>query len=281
MNIENIEIAVVGVTRNGSRRMLRQLEVLRKATRHFRRVHFLVVESDSDDHTVDLLRDYSARDPALRFISKGHLKDTLRKRTERIAYCRNVYLDEIRANPLYSSVAYVIVADLDGVCKDVTPEGLASCWSDGDDWGACTANQGDYYYDLWALRHPVWCPGDVWKEHAQLLPLFGEPEATNVALFSRMIHLPPHRKKVEVHSAFGGLGIYRKEALLSSRYVGLLESGEEICEHVTLHAGMREQGWKIFINPAMISARRTKHAGRKGFWRTQRRRLWSWLRGQR
>jgi hypothetical protein len=143
----------------------------------------------------------------------------------------------------------------------------------------CAANQGDYYYDVWALRHEAWCPGDAWRERDALVPLLGTTAADEVALFSRMVHIDAQRPMIEVQSAFGGLAIYRRPALLSARYVGLDANGAEVCEHVALHAQMRSQGARLFINPALINARRTKHAGRKKFFRTLRRKLWNALRG--
>ena len=38
-------------------------------------------------------------------------------------------------------------------------------------------------------------------------------------------------------------------------------------------------GSRYIIHPGLINAKKTKHAGRKKFWRTLRRRLWNGLRG--
>lgn len=274
-----LEVALVGVTRNGARFLPSSLECMRRATGMFGRVHGLLVESDSTDHTLSVLRDLAQHWPALRFRTEGSLRERLPQRTARIAHCRNVYLDELAHNPLYAGVSHVIVADLDRVCRDLDTEALASCWAATEPWDVCTANQGDYYYDIWALRHPLWCPGDAWQEQKALLPLLGKRAADEVALFSRMVHIDPKRSWIEVDSAFGGLAVYRREALLSGRYVGLDEAGREVCEHVTMHAQLRARGHRIFINPALINARRTQHAGRKKLWRTLRRRLWNALRG--
>ncbi|EHR70633.1 hypothetical protein BurJ1DRAFT_1769 [Burkholderiales bacterium JOSHI_001] len=274
-----VNLAIVGITRNGARSLARDLAVLRAATAGFGRVQAYLVESDSEDDTTAQLQAQAAHWPALRWASLGRLRDRMPLRTQRIAHCRNACLDELAANPLYASVTHVLVADLDGVCRDLTAAGLASCFTLPVAWDACFANQGDYYYDIWALRHPVWCPGDAWAEHAALLPLLGETEANNVALFSRMVHIPATAAPIEVHSAFGGLGLYRRKALLAARYQGLDDAGREVCEHVQLHAQLRAAGAHLYINPALISAQRTKHAGRKKFFRTLRRRLWNGLRG--
>jgi hypothetical protein len=52
---------------------------------------------------------------------------------------------------------------------------------------------------------------------------------------------------IPMESCFGGLGIYRMDALLSSMYVG----GD--CEHVPLHRGLKAAGYsRIFLNPSQI-----------------------------
>jgi hypothetical protein len=274
------EVAIVGIARNCARSIERDLTGLLRAASIFRRVHLLVVESDSDDRTPAMLADLSTRMPALRHLSLGRLREQLPQRTARIAHCRNACLDELAANPLYAGVTHVLVSDLDGVSRDLDSAALASCWrADAPAWDMCAANQRDYYYDIWALRHPVWCPRDAWAEQRALQPVLGKRAADEVALFSRMVHIDTARPMIEVESAFGGLAVYRRDALLGARYVGLDAAGAEVCEHVTLHAQMRADGARLFINPALINARRTKHAGRKKLWRTLRRRLWNAIRG--
>ena len=48
------------------------------------------------------------------FISLGELAQRYPMRTERIAACRNRYLDELQSNPRYVSADYVMVAALEG-----------------------------------------------------------------------------------------------------------------------------------------------------------------------
>ena len=75
-----------------------------------------------------------------------------------------------------------------------------------------------------------------------------------------MIKLPQDSDWIEVDSAFGGLAIYRREALLSGIYSGKNALGKPICEHVTLHEHIREKGFKIFINPKLINCKKTDHS---------------------
>jgi hypothetical protein len=272
------QAVVVGLARNCARSLERDLARLGEAARGFAGVRFLVVESDSTDDTVARLERLKATRDDVDFLALGTLRTSIPGRTPRIAHCRNAYVDRLRDDPRYADVDYVLVADLDGVCRDLTPAALASCWSLDVPWSMCAANQGDHYYDVWALRHPDWCPDDAWALHARLLPLVGVDEADNIAVFSRMVHLPAGAAPIEVESAFGGLAVYRRDALLAGRYVGENADGSPICEHVPFHAQLRAAGHRLFVHPGLVNARRTKHAGRKKLGRTLRRKAWRWIR---
>ena len=259
------EVAVVGLVRNAERSLRKDIARIQAATRMFRKVHFLLVESDSSDQTVVLLNRLTSEIQGFRFLTLGRLASTHPKRTERIAKCRNAYLDELRSNSVFENVEYVLVVDLDNINNLISGEAIKSAWELSVPWDVCTANQADYYYDIWALRHPDWCPSDCFAQVRRLAPLIGWEPAVELLVHSRMIHLDKGKAAIEVESAFGGFAIYKKVAILSGDYVGLDANGEEICEHVPFHAQLRANGHRIFINPAMVTAKRTDHAMRKTF----------------
>jgi hypothetical protein len=254
-------VVVVGCVRNGSKTVRRAVETLARATAGFASVHFLVIESDSTDSTLAELASLRQQSERFEFIALGTLAERIPGRTERIAHCRNRYLEELQTNARYASVDYVIVADLDDVNNDLRREAVETCWSTSHPWDVVTANQSDAYYDIWALRHPDWCPVDCHDQYSRLRGIFGHPRALAIAIHSRMARLSPKAEWVEVDSAFGGLAIYRREALLAGTYSGV-EDGHSVCEHVPLHAQLRTKGWRIFINPALINAHRTDHSAR-------------------
>ena len=160
----------------------------------------------------------------------------------------------------YEDVDFVVVADLDGVNSRLTSDVVASCWS-RTNWDVCTANQNGPYYDVWALRHPLWSPNDCWV-HAEFLMSCGVSRFRSIssAVYSRMIRLLPNSEWIEVESSFGGLAIYRKIVLNDVSYNGINHIGEECCEHVSLHAQIREKGGRIFINPGMLNSDVVGHA---------------------
>jgi hypothetical protein len=214
----------------------------------------MVIESDSDDDTVAVLEGLMRERPGFAFRSLGRLAQRHPKRTDRIARCRNAgleWLEALRASG--AAVSHFVMADLDGVADGITPEAIASCWQ-RDDWDACTANQAGRYYDLWTLRHPAWCPGDCWHE-VDFLTEHGVPRdrAKMAAVYERMVTIAPTHEWIEVDSAFGGLAIYRAEAIAGLRYEGLAPDGREVSDHVALHAALRTRGGRIFINPQLIN----------------------------
>jgi len=250
---------VVGLARNCGRHLAGEVRRLSASLEHFPEVHWLVIESDSDDDTGAVLESLAARNERFRYIRLGALRKRLPKRTERIAFCRNRYLEEIRANPLYRQIEFVLVADLDGMNSLLTSEAVQSCWKHVD-WDVCTANQRGPYYDVYALRHPSWSPDD-WRAQYLLLLSRGvqAARAYTASIYARMRRIAEDSEWMEVDSAFGGLAIYRKEAMSSGEYVGVAPDGSEQCEHVAFHARLRSEGRRIFINPALINAGYTGH----------------------
>jgi hypothetical protein len=246
-------ILVVGVARNCAQHIIEDILNLKQSLLTFKKIQWLIIESDSDDNTVDILATLTSEIPSFHFISCGILQNKYPLRTERIAFCRNIYLKEIQENCLYQDVDLIMVADLDGVNSLITTEAISSCFK-RNDWDVCTANQKTRYYDIWALRHASWCPNDCWRQR-NFFKKYGliNDEAEFAAVYSKMIYIPKSSTWIEVESSFGGLAIYKKHTLVNAKYIGLRNDGSEICEHVPLHRQLKTQGFKIFINPALIN----------------------------
>lgn len=258
--LEQSCVTIVGVVRNGARQLPRSIERLRAAFGRAQTLRFIVVESDSTDETPAVLDAFSRRIAGFRAIHLGALTDAFPLRTDRIAHCRNAYLDELASDRAASSNGYVVVADLDGVNDALTCEAVETCFSSSTPWDVCTANQKDYYYDVWALRHASWSPDDCWARYCSLVELVGPAQALELAVHARMVHLDARRPMIEVASAFGGLAIYRSTVLKGRVYGTLADDGSKVCEHVTMHESLCADGFRIFINPALVNARATSHS---------------------
>lgn len=252
------KIVIAGLARNLENQIIKTCEVLRSAFSMFQEIHWIVIESDSTDATVEKLEDLSCRFDNFKFKSLGSLSQTLNMRTERIAFCRNEYIKILNDNPVYQDCQYVVVADLDGVNDDLTKEAVASCWNN-DGWAACAANQAGPYYDIWALKCEDWNSSDCWSQYQFLRKFLKDDWALLISVVGKMICIDRNNGFIEVDSAFGGLVIYEKKYIVGQKYVGITSNKQEVCEHLNFNAHIRKNGGKIFINPGMINSGLNEH----------------------
>lgn len=257
--LSSSNILVVGLVRDCASSIEKDIQKIDLAFAKAASTNWLIIESDSKDNTLDKLKKICSH-PNKDFISMGNLQLKYSKRTERIALCRNKYLDEIKTHPKYGNIDYIVVADLDGINSMLTPEAVKTCWHLDEEWDACFANQTEAYYDIWALRHKVWSPNDCWEQYKFLISNGkSNYEALNSAVYSRMLKINKNSKPIQVDSAFGGLGIYRKNIFTQSSYVGITKHGDEICEHVTFHKNLCRNGCKLFIAPKLLNSGWNEH----------------------
>jgi hypothetical protein len=265
-------IVVAGVARDCERTVRNDVFRLFQSLRKCKTLSWLVVESDSSDKTLDSLGALEVDVPSFRFMSLGSLQQKMPVRTQRIAHCRNAYLEQLKSDPLYADIDCVVVADLDGVNNLVTGDGFASCWMRSE-WDVCTANQRGPYYDIWALRHRIWNPNDCWQQYQFLIDHKAPREAARWAVtYTKMINIGEMEEWIEVDSAFGGLAVYRRHVLDGVVYSGLDEAGGIVCEHVSLNNQIRSNGYRIFINPRLINTADISHAHQRTFAQCLRRR---------
>lgn len=219
-------------------------------------LHWLVIESDSRDNTVEILESLRDKIQHFGYKSFSNLSIHYSERTERLAICRNEYLRTIRS--LDQSFEYVVVMDFDGINSLLSQKSIESCWAIKD-WSVQTANQAGPYFDIWALRHKTWCPVDWMVDFNNLRDQGMKPsKALRKSLYRKMVTIAPNSDPIEVESAFGGFAIYKKEWLKLGTYIGMVD-GKPVCEHVSLHKSIRESGGKILINPGLINAGFTSH----------------------
>ena len=258
--LSSSSILVVGLTRNCENKIEQEVKKINDAFETAKSVMWFVVESDSDDGTLNILNKLAINNK-FDFVSLGMIRNKYPKRTERIAKCRNRYLEELKKNPKYCNIDYVVVADLDGANSELTQVSVNSCWQIAENWDACFANQSKVYYDIWALRHMLWSPNDCWQSYSFLTNHgMRKSDALYASVYSRMIKIKNDAIPIEVDSAFGGLGIYKKSVLLLSEYIGLNSKGEELCEHVTFHSNIRSKGYRLFIVPSLINCGWNEHS---------------------
>jgi len=258
---------VVGTARNVARPLASSIRRLRDVFSSLGETRFFVVESNSADDTVEVLRRLSSEIPNFLYESLEGLPEGSQWRTTRLATCRNHYLDHLLRQQL-GPEDLVVMADLDGVNNRLSRDGITDSLS-SEGWDVVTANQSGRYYDLWALRHPIWCPSD-YRDYSEFLIAHGYSARTahRLSVRARQLRIGVESGLIEVAAAFGGLALYRPWVIKTSRYEGMTPAGQQVSEHVPFHLGAREAGARIFINSRMINAHNTEHTNALALVRT-------------
>ena len=191
-----------------------------------------------NDGSAVQLFDWAARNPRVRVLIAN--SRTQQNRTERLAFCRNVLLQEA----LRSQSQTLVVMDLD--CKPTLQPGrlreaVAAVSPHMGGWHALFANSLPMLYDFWALRSTVLSMNyDCIMDKPSI--------ADKGSCFDYHIKLSPWAPPLPVDSAFGGVGVYSLAALGHSqcRYDGTT------CEHVGFHLCLRRHGLKLAIAPSLV-----------------------------
>lgn len=265
-SMETKQILITGIVKDVASTLISDIERLSRSFSRFSEISWFLVESNSIDNSLEILSKLSREMTNFEYVSIEPRKDAKKFRTLDLAEARNRYLEEINQNPRFNSVEFVVVSDFNNLNKSLSKSAVDSCFDVEVDWDVCCANQSGKYYDIWALRHPLWSPNDCWESHTFFRKHTFIPETSlRIAVNSRMIRIKKSSEWIEVDSAFGGLAIYKKSVIQSASYQGLTENQKPICEHVPFNLQIREQGARIFINPKFINFRSTDHSIRSGF----------------
>jgi glycosyltransferase involved in cell wall biosynthesis len=246
------KIFVVGIVRDVAKFLERDVDWLREALAEVADLRWFLIESDSGDHTEEVLKKLASRVPNFSFVSLGNLQETFPDRTNRLAYCRNIYLERLETAGQGWDPDYVVVADFDGVNDRIDSRGFRSCWREVS-WDVMTANRAGPYYDIFALRARGWQEGDCFSEYAS------DVKSGSISGFAFFRHVVAKMKRIDrnspllpVESAFGGLAVYKRGILRGAHYSGVDSGGNAQCEHVGLHESIIAGGGRIFINPRLV-----------------------------
>ena len=237
-SMKKAAIIICGITRDDAETLPLTIRRIEKTGKLFADYRVVIFENDSTDQTLAILRQWEKANPKVTILSESLRGQPLfsGSRFVRLAACRNRYLDHIGRSPELAAFPYAMVVDMDlgGGWSD---DGIASSFGETG-WDAVASNAIGYhnlrktYYDTLALKPP-----SVLKR-TWLYRLVGEGWQ-----FRRGDPLIP------LESGFGGLALYRREALRGRRYDGTGEDAEA-CEHRALNA---DHGLRFFLNPSQIT----------------------------
>lgn len=250
----NSNLLIVGLARNSAKNLAGEVKRLSSLMSNFYKyVDFYVVESDSSDNTVDVLRCLSLSMPNFRFETLGILEKSIPNRIERLRYCRNQYVEQIREmqNVLGRTYSEILVVDLDIKNRALKLSNLSRLFSLDLTWAALFVNQKGRYFDVYALRHISWMQGDCFTEATNLIAKgLSSSEARQLAIWSKMKNIREDEAPIPVQSAFGGMGLYKSwvfdkfDYSIENTHLGAAES-----EHVALHYKIQSVGGNMYIVP--------------------------------
>lgn len=248
-------IVICGCCRNCEPTLPQILSELTEVSRLANRVAWIFCENDSIDKTREILQNFKNSQGNIQLCCVDNLVARLPLRTERLALMRNMYLEAIRQDSK-QDWDILMVVDMDNVnaCPmpiDAIKESIELICSNR--YAALFANAQPIYYDIWALRHPEWCPSDCWRE-VRAHAASDKKSAVHKFVKSRQVHVAPSADFIEVDSAFGGIGLYNMSLALQSIYIGLDEQGDETCEHVAFNRRVQSLSkLPLAINPKLVN----------------------------
>lgn len=289
-NITKGRIILCGLVRDSKTNVLGCLKSLQKIGRNFDDYRIIIVENNSIDGTDKICKNFASNDDKVMLFSKDIKFDSIlpqhpdpkieheyafsTRRYEKMAYLRNLYMDEISKLGWYNKDDYVIVADLD--LKEIPVKDIMNGFSKlkNNDWNLVCANgiisgpcekknnikrwgkdsshfcsfkkgEKNYvYYDSLALI----LPGEKFVLSKSYIKDEKERELFNKQFKKKLeehefkawnIFKSPTDKPVEVDSCFGGLSIYKSSAIKNIRY-----SGKQ-CEHVEFNKSIKNGKYNL------------------------------------
>ena len=206
----------------------------------FRDYRVVLFENDSVDATLEFLLDWQTRNNRVTVLSERMNKARYPQmrssdRSMQMAEYRNRYRDFVVQH--YPDFDAVLVVDTD-LAGGWSYDGLANTFGH-DDWDFVGSSGLRRINDE---RGSDWSQFDVWAFRAMGHPEPHSPTEIGCTLFERGEPLIP------VLSCFGGLGVYRMQAVISGQY------GGPDMEHAVFHEQLRANGFpRLYLNPSQIT----------------------------
>ncbi len=260
----------VGLARDCATQLPFVLDNIHLMAGFFAETAFIFAENDSQDATAEILGVFAAHRQDCHILTFDGIGQSLPQRTRRFAYLRNRCIAFIRADKRLRGFDYLIVLDMDDVNRDpLDPVAIVKAFEflgSRDEIAGVFPNCRGIYYDMWTLREPKLCPGDVFEQQLDyvLAHQVDDLTAYNKIFVPRLFTLPEDAPPLAVNSAFGGLAIYKLRYALKAEYKGfkpkeIVQAGArhqirfQVCEHVAFNGDIMRQGGKLYILPFFVN----------------------------
>jgi hypothetical protein len=250
------KVIITGCTKNSASYIQDRIIKLHEIGKYFKEYSILLYENDSTDNTVDILN--NNKNNYFNFISEQNIIERIKhkemhNRVQILCYARNQLLNNVKLH--FAHYDLLIMIDLDNVLENFKPNIILNAFKYGDDWAGLTANCIGKYYDIWALRidNKIWnngIHGQIWKE--PLIHDCWSQIKNNIAprqlIKEYQTIIPVTMPLIQTTSSFGGLGIYKINAIMNATYE--IYNGQFCqCEHVIFNQSIKG---KLFICPKLL-----------------------------
>ncbi len=253
-------VSICGLARDCQRKLTNIAPQIVELGECFRSYSINIVENDSKDGTSEFLSCWSANNPnvcLIQFSSCPWIADLRsayagpnwwfsKTRMQRMNFARNLYLGALQDEDF---IDFVIVIDLD--IQSFSLAGIAHSFGLKEQWDFVAGNGRRY-----SIRHPFrkqvyWDTYVYEPKHGFLGGILNKTQISKAQV--QIAKMLGNRNLLAVKSAFGGLCIYRREAIGNHRYIVVKNDDYEVevlCDHTTLHREMAKAGCQQgYINP--------------------------------
>lgn len=224
----------------------------------FKQYSIVVVENDSKDNTKQVLLDWSRDNENVHLVMNDFGTLTIQSskdcdmrnlhRIGKMANYRNMYLDYI-CKHIKFIIDYLVVIDVD--ILDFSVKGILSAIEKAPkSWGGLFAN-GTERLSLFNIEIAT-KQYDIFAFEKKIDELSNA--RTRFYWKRKLGKLISKNNYFECISAFGGIGVYKWEAIKDLKY-GLIENknvlGEFLAEHTFMHRDIVRKGYKNYISKSM------------------------------
>jgi hypothetical protein len=218
----------------------RNISYIEEYRSQFRHSIVIIIENDSIDGTKEIIKRWEQESEGVIALCQNHPEWSGLDRVSRIAHCRNEYMNILREQK--EAYDYVIVIDMDVELCNVDFKGVIN--KAPSDFSALFAN-GRYYLSLLNYRIPSFYY-DLYAYvpyNSPIIEFKGRELGENGDALERLLK---KQEYVLCNSAFGGLAIYRTEAIQNLMYRTAPNHRSNkyalLCEHVLFNAECSRQG---------------------------------------
>lgn len=256
---KNKTVIFCGIVRDCEKNLSRNIPVIEKIATYFKSYQVILFENNSKDSTKQILTTWSNTNSNVHvFINdfdESQYKEIpvpaeynpafSKRRIQKMTDYRNMYLEYIEKNKIQAD--YIVIVDMD--VRKIDIKGVLSSFGTEQQWDAIAANSHSLSPKFKRRQHDAYALIEDGKELIPQTEAMIDDNRVSWALLHRDMPF------IRVASAYGGLAIYRFQAIQNLRYKIFenLTGGIEVrCEHFSLYQQMREKGYnKIYINPNM------------------------------